>query len=167
MVSNKGRIKSCERKAKTWRGTRTIREKVMSTNATNGHGYYYVTFTRNGKRKNEYVHRLVAEAFIPNPMNLPCVNHKNYDTSNNEAENLEWVTQEENVRYSRLRMRKERASHRQSGTGEKYIYVRSYSNRTRYRVCIRRDGYDAVEKQFSTLSDAIAFRDSILSSRKG
>lgn len=46
-----------------------------------------------------FVHRLVAEAFIPNPNNLPCVNHKNENTHDNSPENLEWCTYEYNINY--------------------------------------------------------------------
>lgn len=66
-------------------------------------GYYYATFSRLpngymcfGNRGNYLVHRAVAEAFIPNPNNLPCVNHKDGNKNNNEADNLEWVTHQQN-----------------------------------------------------------------------
>ncbi len=56
----------------------------------------------------ELVHRLVAKAFIPNPNNYPCVNHKDENKSNNHADNLEWCTYKYNVQYS-LKRRKNRA----------------------------------------------------------
>ena len=55
--------------------------------------------TINGWR-NPTMHRLVAMAFIPNPHNLPEVNHKDYNRANANCDNLEWMTHEENVRYS-------------------------------------------------------------------
>lgn len=63
------------------------------------HGYLYVALTRNGKRNDFRVHRLVAEAFIPNPDNLPEVNHKDEDKTNNRVDNLEWITPKENANY--------------------------------------------------------------------
>lgn len=46
-----------------------------------------------------YIHRLVAQAFIPNPDNLPCVNHKDENPNNNNVDNLEWCTQKYNCNY--------------------------------------------------------------------
>ena len=66
-------------------------------------GYYYVKLFKDGKRKSYSVHRLVAEAFIPNPYNLPQVGHKdenNFKTGdgcNNCVDNLEWCTAKENA----------------------------------------------------------------------
>jgi HNH endonuclease. len=64
------------------------------------HGYRIVALYRNGKATMKYVHRLVAEAFIPNPDNKPQVNHLNGDITDNRAENLEWVTGSENQLHS-------------------------------------------------------------------
>lgn len=60
-------------------------------------GYIYVILTKNGKRKGKYIHRLVAEAFIPNPENKREVNHKNGIKIDNRIENLEWVSPHENM----------------------------------------------------------------------
>ncbi len=63
--------------------------------------YASVTLVKNNKAKLfRNVHRLVAIAFIPNPNNLPCVNHKDEDTWNNKYDNLEWCTKQYNTEYS-------------------------------------------------------------------
>ena len=62
-------------------------------------GYKSVSLTKGGATKAFYVHRLVAEAFIPNPDNLPMVNHKDEDKTNNFLENLEWCTAQYNNTY--------------------------------------------------------------------
>ena len=62
-------------------------------------GYLYVGLHKNGIQKTVRVHRLVASAFIPNPQNLPCVNHKDEDKTNNAVDNLEWCTSQYNANY--------------------------------------------------------------------
>ena len=63
---------------------------------TNHNGYYSVDLYSGGKRIKRRVNRLVANAFIPNPNNLPEVNHKDGNKLNNCADNLEWVTNQQN-----------------------------------------------------------------------
>ena len=53
----------------------------------------------NGKRRNKYLHRIMAEVFIPNPDNLPCVNHKDENIYNNNVSNLEWCSHSYNNHY--------------------------------------------------------------------
>lgn len=64
------------------------------------HGYMKLDLWQDSKRKKFYIHRLVAEAFIPNPDNLPQVNHMDGNKENNVVENLEWCTAEGNVKHS-------------------------------------------------------------------
>ncbi|QLL37136.1 HNH endonuclease [Lactiplantibacillus plantarum] len=62
-------------------------------------GYMRITFRMNGKCVNKLVHRLVAQAFIPNPNNLPEINHKDCGRTNNNVSNLEWCTYSYNNQY--------------------------------------------------------------------
>lgn len=71
--------------------------------ATNHKGYKVVGLSIDGKEKKFLVHRLVAEAFIPNPNNLPQVNHIDEDKTNNRVDNLEWCTNDYNIRYSQCK----------------------------------------------------------------
>ena len=65
--------------------------------------YKAINLWNNGKEKAHYVHRLVAETYIPNPDNLPEVNHKDEDKTNNNVANLEWSTHADNVQHSLAR----------------------------------------------------------------
>lgn len=67
----------------------------------NGYGYLCVILCLNGKNKNHKVHRLVAETFLPNPNNFPCINHKDENKHNNNANNLEWCTYSYNNCYGK------------------------------------------------------------------
>lgn len=62
-------------------------------------GYRIVTLRKNNRNYTKTIHRLVAEAFIDNPDNLPCVNHKDENKQNNKVENLEWCTYQYNNTY--------------------------------------------------------------------
>lgn len=112
-VSNLGRVKSLEREiGHRYAGqTRTIPEKIMNV-CDNGNGYKTIHLRKNGKRKVRYIHRLVAECFLPPIEGKNYINHKDYDITNNAADNLEWCTQKENVRYSAHHMRKPKAKRR-------------------------------------------------------
>ena len=78
---------------------------AMMTQFDNGHGYKCVKIRVDGHVKGLYVHRLVAEAFIPNQQNLPCINHKDEDKANNCVDNLEWCTYKYNSNYGTVRQR--------------------------------------------------------------
>ena len=63
----------------------------------NSNGYLWIQFSINNKKKNYYVHQLVAQTFIENPFNKKFVNHKDKNKENNNINNLEWVTTSENM----------------------------------------------------------------------
>ena len=68
--------------------------------ADDGNGYNHVILCKNGQKKHFRIHRLVANAFIDNPKNLPQINHKDENKLNNKVENLEWCNNKSNKRYS-------------------------------------------------------------------
>lgn len=97
-VSNFGRVKSVERYKQNHNSLQLIPEKIKAQ-SVKPNGYQVVNLYKNNKGRNEYVHRLVAMAFIPNPDNLPQVNHKDEDKANNVVDNLEWCTNTYNQQY--------------------------------------------------------------------
>ena len=67
--------------------------------ADNGFGYLQVVLMKDGIKKHHRVHRLVCQAYLPNPLGLPQVNHKDEDRKNNKLENLEWCDAKYNSNY--------------------------------------------------------------------
>lgn len=79
-----------------------IRKHILKPRSNKG-GYMYVNFKINGKNTNFAVHRIVANAFLPNPNGYTEVNHKDYDKTNNCIENLEWVSSSINKKHAFLK----------------------------------------------------------------
>lgn len=100
-VSNFGNVKSCDRVVLAGMNSNHTYQHIKSKLLKTGGGKYkQVILCKDGKIKAFTVHRLVAQAFIPNPNNLPCINHKDENPSNNRADNLEWCTYKYNNEYN-------------------------------------------------------------------
>ena len=98
-ISNLGRVKSLSRWINTYRKGRVKKDHYVAI-TDNGNGYKIVCLSKDKKKQNKYVHRLVAEAFIDNPQDYKEINHIDNDTSNNRVDNLEWCDRSYNIKYS-------------------------------------------------------------------
>lgn len=99
-VSSEGEVRSVDRWLTTRRGARIFRKGVSMTPRIGKSGYLYINLYRDSLSFTKKVHRLVAEAFCPNPRGAVQVNHVDGQKLNNLAENLEWVTASENTRHA-------------------------------------------------------------------
>lgn len=159
-ISDAGRVKSLKLRKNSYADGHIReeiiieRELILRPISKGENSYLYVSLTKDGKHKNHYIHRLVAEAFIEKPENKSVVNHKDFNKENNNANNLEWCTPKENTIYSAHRMKKQHNS--KTATGERYITIKKAGL---YRVNIKKAN---VDKYFKTLADAIAFRNEVL-----
>lgn len=123
----------------------------------NTHGYLSFKIWRNGKCYNKQVHRELSKAFIKNPKNLRCVNHKDGVKLNNKLENLEWCTHSQNNMHAyRTGLRKAKSS-----SGYKYITFESQTEMWRVSVSL---GNSKIVKgqRHKTIKLALIERDNIL-----
>ena len=131
-VSNLGRVKSLDYNRMGVERLLVCRKNMM--------GYLQVVLCKDSKHKHHQVHRLVAQAFIPNPYGLPQVNHKDECKTNNVETNLEWCNAKYNCNFG---TRNERRAKAQSKAVYQYAkdgsLVKSYSSA---REAERRTGYD-------------------------
>lgn len=97
-ISSLGDVRTLDRVVSNGKGMYVIKGRILKQRR-NRDGYLYVHFKVNGKQVIRSVHRLVAQAFIPNPDNLPEVNHKDNNPLNNNVSNLDWCTPEYNIAY--------------------------------------------------------------------
>lgn len=127
----------------------SVRGKILTPQHHKG---YHRIFPCYGKAAR--VHRLVAEAFIPNPLGLPEVNHRNGDKSDNSVENLEWVSRRDNMRHAFSAglavNRRGETSSRAILTQEQVDYIRSV-HRTRHREF----GQSALGRKFGVTNSCI------------
>ena len=102
-ISSTGLVKSLERKIIIYNKEVLLKEKILKQDDTKG--YKRVTLSKNGKTKRFLVHRLVATHFLKNLENKPMVNHIDNNPSNNNLNNLEWVTHSENMIHAQKQNR--------------------------------------------------------------
>lgn len=135
-ISNFGNVKSLERDKIYPNGKIQPKKEQFLKPFINGGGYPTVRLCKKSKVKNYTVHRLVATAFIPNPDNLPCVNHKDENKQNNNVENLEWCSVAYNNNYG---TRLERVSSSHKGKPHPWQIGRKHSEETRIKMKIARN----------------------------
>lgn len=128
-VSNLGRIKRCQQeiyhKDKTGKMVEYVFGEKLLTLTIMANGYLRIEkHLKTGRSVSKFVHRIVAEAFIPNPCNKPEVNHKNGNKQDNRVVNLEWVTKSENQRHKIYELHKSKLVPIECiETGEKFIAI--------------------------------------------
>lgn len=100
LVSNFGKVKSLQRLVNhPKKGKQIVRERTLKQSKSRK-GYMRVCLSKEGNHKMFSVHRLVADAFINNKYNKPCINHIDGNKNNNIVDNLEWCTNEENQSHA-------------------------------------------------------------------
>ena len=149
-VSSYGRVRSLDRYVKTcYEAYKLHKGKILSP-AKDKNGYLKVHLCCNGKHNIIRVHRLVCKAFIPNPDNLPEVNHKDEDKTNNSVDNLEWCDHSYNISYG-TRTERQKKTNIQNGfwTGlSKEEYMKKYNqDRKEYRKKWYQENKDRVCEQ--------------------
>ena len=137
-LSSYGIVKSLEISYIKKNGVMDHKPEIILRPKNNGTGYFTVCLYKNKIHKYYLIHRLVAQAFIPNPDNLSEVNHKDEDKSNNRVDNLEWCDHKYNMNYNDVQKRR---SQRMKENG---IYEMITLKRTKYPELI---GLDIKERQ--------------------
>jgi len=117
-------------------------------------GYVRIDISQEGKKIVSYVHRMVAETFLPNPKNVCCINHKDGDKKNNNLDNLEWVTNQQNIQH-RTEILRVGVNESHSNTKVPTLVVRylRWANSLNYPVNIQRfaSRYDVTTKYIKRL----------------
>ena len=148
-VSNLGEVRGLKHKGSN--KVKTLKQ------ATNKRGYKRVNLSKNGKKKNYLVHRLVAMTFIPNPDNLPQVNHKDENPSNNNVNNLEWCTSKYNINYG-TRNERTSGSHKgktlSEGTKNKISESKKGKDNPNAKAILMYDKEGNFIKRFECIADA-------------
>jgi len=116
---------------------------------TDTHGYLRLYLCKDGKPTNKKIHRLIAEHYIPNPHNYPCVDHIDRDRQNNSLDNLRWVTFQMNNQNMGLRKDNKLGIQYISKDGNGYIFQKTRNGKNH-------------RKWFKNLEDAIKYKEEYL-----
>lgn len=132
-VSNLGRVKSLPKMHgnRYWNFSLILKENIAYN------GYSGVFLQKNKKSTRKSLHRLVAESFIPNPNNLPQVNHKDGNKLNNRVDNLEWCSQSENQIHSRKLGLQKNLKGKDSPSSKKILQYDKFGNFIAEHICIK------------------------------
>lgn len=149
-VSNLGNVRSVDRYVRS-KGKPALQKGVCMKLQVNHKGYYTVILHKESKPYSKIVHRLVATAFIPNPDNLPQVNHKDTNKKNNEVSNLEWCTNQENQDHAKAHGCYGAFTLKQYKTVRKNLLE---ANRKRKKSVVQMDIYCNEIKEFASIKDA-------------
>ena len=156
-ISNYGFARSCKRVITNKCGRKCIlREKVLKPHYL-PNGYLSVGLWKDGKKKDFYIHRLVASAFIPNDSDLPEVNHLDENKHNNYVQNLEWCTRIQNANHGTHNARMAATKRNQGG-----IRISQYSRNGKF-IMVYKSIRDASR---SVGVSATAIRDALLGKQK-
>jgi len=172
-VDQFGRVYSVDRTIHVSDNGREYSKTLLGTQMKqnmHSQGYKTVTLTKDGESKTVYVHRLVADAFIPNPNALPMVNHKDEDKTNNFVDNLEWCTNEYNLSYGNAKERREKKIRGRSLSEEHKTKIATslkehyskHESKSKGRISERRKPVIAIDSEgnelkFESISDAAKF----------
>ena len=123
-ISNKGRVKSLERYS--YKGNRSIQKlkgRILKASIRKDN-YLTVVLRKDGKSTSYLVHRLVAQAFIPNSYNYNVINHKDENKQNNDIRNLEWCSSLYNNTYNNIALRRQanKKKHWKIVDGKRFYY---------------------------------------------
>ena len=154
-VSNTGQVRSLDRYVKNGHSSYRLQKGRVLSPTKDRYGYLFVILTCNGKHKMFLVHRLVAQAFILNPDNLPQVNHKDEDKTNNRVDNLEWCDAKYNNNYG-SRKDKVRDTKIKNGYWTGLIRkesMKKYYQENRDRICEKQKEY--AQKYYQENKDRI------------
>ena len=147
-VSDTGLVRSVDRITTGKRNRKikgTILKQCLSTT-----GYYICYLCKDGKAKTFKVHRLIAKAFIENPNNLPCINHKDLNPLNNEVSNLEWCNQSYNIKHANMLGHK-------CGPKRKLTPAEEQEIKQKYKRYSRTDNQECIAKQYGVSQTLISY----------